>query len=139
MKRIEYLEHTADVLILAHGDNLAEAIAAAADGMFEIITGHSASGDTGVPVTIEVDGADIDSLVIRFLSELVVRHEVDRVVMSDFAVEILPDFRLRATARALPFDESRDSEGCHVKGVPYHLLEISDLDGAASVRVLFDI
>jgi SHS2 domain-containing protein len=139
MKQIEYLEHTADVLILAHGDNLAEAIAAAADGMFEIITGHSSSGATGEPVTIEVDASDIESLVVRFLSELVVRHEIDRVVMSDFAVEMSPGFQLRATARAVPFDESQDSEGSHVKGIPYHLLEINDLDGAASVRVLFDI
>ena len=139
MKRIEYLEHTADVLILAHGDDLAEAIAAAADGMFEIIAGHSSNDATGSPVRIEVDASDIESLVVRFLSELVVRHEIDRVVMSDFTVAILPGFHLRATAKAFPFDESRDSEGSQVKGVPYRLLEISDLDGAASVRVLFDI
>jgi SHS2 domain-containing protein len=139
MKRIEYLEHTADVLILAHGENLAEAMAAAADGMFEIITGHTSSMSGAKTVSIDVVAEDIESLLICFLSELIVRHEVDHVVMADFAVAILPGIHLRATAGVVPFDELRDSGGTHVKGVPYHLLEIHDEPGAASIRVLFDI
>ena len=38
MKRFEFLDHTADVILQGHGDTLAEAFAAAADGLFAVIT-----------------------------------------------------------------------------------------------------
>jgi SHS2 domain-containing protein len=140
MKRFEYLEHTADVLIRAYGDNLAEAFAAAADAMFDIITGHRSGTSAGKAVLVEVEANDEEALLVRFLSELIVRHEVDRVIMSDFSVEIFAGYRLKASAHAEKFVDATHAGGTHIKGVPYHLLEIrKEPSGTASVRVLFDI
>jgi len=41
MKKYEFIEHTADICIKAHGDTLEEAFASDADAMFDIITARS--------------------------------------------------------------------------------------------------
>jgi len=140
VKRFEFVEHTADIAIKAYGNDLAEAYAASADAMFEIIT-------DGAPIThsdefrVRVQSDTRESLLVRFLSELIVIHEVNRVVLSDFEVKLSGEFSLEATARGEPFDSERHAQGQHVKGVSYHMLEIHD-GGPASesfVRVLFDV
>ncbi len=140
MKRYESLEHTADMLIRAYGDSLAEAYAASADALFDIITGHAViTPETST--SFEIEGMDAESLLVRFLSELIVRHEVDRVVMGNFEVNLLSGRKLTAVADVEAFSEQRHAGGMHVKAVAYHLLEISGESplGQSSVQVLFDI
>lgn len=140
MKRFEYLEHTADVLIRAHGDSSAEAYAAAAEAMFDIISGHAILSPQG-QIQVEIEGLDLESLLVRFLSELIVRHEVDRIILGNFLVTRLSGRHLVASADWEPFSDEKHGGGIHVKGVPYHLLEINPEgpSGPASIQVLFDI
>lgn len=128
------------MLIRAYGDTLSEAYAASADALFGIITGHAVLSPRS-SVAFEIEGLDAESLLVRFLSELIVRHEVDRVVMGNFEVHLLSERHLKAVADVEPFSEALHSGGLHVKAVAYHLLQISGdpHDGPASVQVLFDI
>jgi len=140
MKRIEFIDHTADIIIRAYGDTLAEAFAAAADGMFSIIT----DADRIEPrqeVTFSVSSIDRPGLLVAFLSELIVRHEVNRLLLTDFSVEFDGDLSLTVTGRGEVFDNNRHESGLHVKAVTYHMLEVED--GSANepchVQVLFDV
>jgi SHS2 domain-containing protein len=140
MKRFEYREHTADLLIRAYGENLSEAFAAAADALFEIVAGTEKTLASAKSLEIRIQGIDNESLLVRFLSALIARHEIDRVVMRNFTVTLEPGYWLQATARIEPFVDAHHGGGTHIKGVPYHLLEIAEEpDGSASVQVLFDI
>ena len=140
MKRIEFVDHTADIIIRASGDTLAEAFAAAADGMFSIITDTSRI-EPRQEVTFSISSIDRPGLLVAFLSELIVRHEVDRLLLTDFTVVFNGETDLTATGRGELFDRSRHESGMHVKAVTYHMLEIKDGPPGepCHVQVLFDV
>lgn len=140
MKRYEFIEHTADIAIRAYGDSVAEAFACAADAFFEIVTNKSEIQPTQV-VTIEAEGIDIESLLVGFLSRLILTLEVEGWVLTEFRVELVSANRLRATGRGEKFSLNRHGGGLQIKGVSYHMLEIHDGGGRepSFVQVLFDI
>ena len=140
MKRYELIDHTADIAIRAYGDSLGEAFAAAADALFEIITGESPimARET---ITVKVESIDREGVLVGFLSELLVRFEVDRLVLKDFNVSFDSENKLTAMAKGATFDEKIHGHGYHVKGVSYHMMDIFDGEskGVSHVQVLFDI
>lgn len=140
MKHFEFIEHTADIAIRAFGASLDEAFASVADAMFEVIT-DSAEIRRVNERSVTVDSDTVESLLVNFLSELIVLHEVDRVVLTDFTVRISGEYQLTATAWCEPFDASRHAQGHHVKGVSYHMMEVHDGQGRneSYVQVLFDV
>ena len=139
-RRFDYIDHTADIIIKAYGDTLAEAFAAAAEGMFAVIT-DEAEIQPNQRETIEIESIDREGLLVNFLSELIVLHEAQNVVIGQIAVELLSDTRLRADLGIEPFDDDRHAGGSQVKGVSYHMLEIEDAAGdqPAGIQVLLDI
>ena len=140
MKRYELIEHTADIAIKAYGDNLPEAFAAAAGGLFEIMTGGT-DIEAKRNVRLEAKSIDREGLLVGFLSDLLLQFEVEQLVLKDFEVTFERENSLTATAHGERFDEKRHAHGYHVKGVSYHMMEIVDVKGTAPshVQVLFDI
>ncbi|HOD66259.1 MAG TPA: archease [candidate division Zixibacteria bacterium] len=140
MKRFEFLDHTADVILQGHGDTLAEAFAAAADGLFAVITDLDRIAPT-LDLDVAVEAIDREGLLVAFLSELIIRHEVDRIVAKDFAVVLEGDTRLAARGRGEKFDERRHECGMHVKAVSYHMIEVvaGGPGRPARVRVVLDV
>jgi len=139
-KKYEFVDHTADIAVRAHGCDLDEAFANAATAMFDIIT-DGASIDTSTEVTVEIEAIDREGLLVQFLSELILIHEVDRLVFTDFEVSISGTGGLKAVCRGETFSQKKHGGGLHVKGVSYHMMEI--FDGTAGepsyVQVLFDV
>lgn len=141
MKRHEMFEHTADIGFEAYGADLPEAFAAAGEALFSVITGDA----TIIPetdTTIEVESVDLEGLLVGFLSELLVRFEVEQLVLTDFTVVLYGSTRLTAKAKGERFDEQKHGFGHHVKGVSYHLMEIVDNAGSddeSYVKVLLDV
>lgn len=138
MKRFEFLEHTADVIVKAQGNTLEEAFAAAGEAMFDLMT-DSSEITPSKEIKFEVEAPDRESLLVRFLSELIIIHEVDNMVLREVAVTLKDDNRLAAVGRGEHFDSTRHDSGLHIKGVSYHLLEIVEEADKATVQVLFDV
>jgi SHS2 domain-containing protein len=139
MKKYEFKDHTADIIARAYGDSLEEAFASAATAMFDIITGGADIG-TSERRELQAESIDTEGLLVGFLSELIVLHETEDIVLGEFDVTIDGN-RLTAVCRGDRFDLEKHSEGTPVKGVSYHMMEIdSGGDGEpAHVQVLFDI
>jgi SHS2 domain-containing protein len=140
MKRYEFIEHTADIAIRAYGDSLSEAYACAGDAFFEIVT-NKAEIHATTAVTVEAEGMDAESLLVTFLSKLILVLEVEGWVLRDFTVELLSSNRLRGVGRGEKFDADRHGGGLPIKGVSYHMMEIHDggRGEPSFVQVLFDI
>ncbi|MDH4156136.1 MAG: archease [candidate division Zixibacteria bacterium] len=140
MRHYEFVDHTADIAIKAFGESLAEAFAVAAEAMFDIITDKSPV-DGHEEVQIEVEADDLEGLLVVFLSRLIFVHEVDRLVLKDFRVELSGHWRLQATGRGEKFVSSKHGHGNHVKGVSYHMIEVFDgrEKKPSHVQVLFDV
>jgi SHS2 domain-containing protein len=140
MKPYTFKDHTADIIAHATGESLEEAFAAAAQAMFDVITGGADIG-TGLDRTLEVEAIDLEGLLVGFLSDLIVLHETRNEVYREFVVKFSGTNQLSALCRGEKFDPERHGEGTPVKGVSYHLMEIVEgsRDELSSVQVLFDI
>ena len=140
MRRYEFIDHTADAAVKAYGQNIEEAFASAALAMFDIITG-GAEIEPKERTQFAVESIDREGLLVRFLSELIVLHEGEGRVFSDFRVSFEDWFQLTAEMGSEPFDPERHAQGIQVKGVSYYMMEIVDgtPDEPAHVQVLFDI
>ncbi len=136
----EFVEHTADIAIKAYGENLEQAFAVAAGAMFDIMTDGSAISPAET-IEFEVESVDIEGLLVGFLSDLIVLHEVQDYVLTDFEVTFVNKRRLKVTARGETFDDSKHDHGHHIKGVSYHMMEIVEgtSEAPSYVQVLFDV
>ena len=140
MKNYEFKEHTADIIARAYGATLEEAFGNAARAMFDIITG-------GAEIRaidrheIGAESIDREGLLVGFLSQLIVLHETENVVLDRFKVTLEGDRNLTAVCLGETFDSKRHGGGNQVKGVSYHLMEIEkgDEKEPCHVQVLFDI
>lgn len=140
MKRYEFIEHTADIVIKAYGDNLEDAFAAAAEAMFDIITDNSKI-EPKEKVELEVVSDNIESLLVSFLSRLIVVHEVDNLVLGNFDIKFSGKYHLKAYGWGEKFDSKKHKYGHHVKGISYHMIKIFDSKDQkpSYVQVLFDV
>ncbi|UCG61106.1 MAG: archease [Candidatus Zixiibacteriota bacterium] len=136
----EFIEHTADIAIKAYGDSLEQAFAVAASAMFDIMT-DGAAVVSEESIDFDTESVDREGLLVGFLSDLIVLHEVQGYVFGEFEITFFGENRLRARCRGEMFDESRHASGLHVKGVSYHMLEMFDGAGEkpSFVQVLFDV
>lgn len=139
-RRYEFIDHTADVVIRAFGDTLEDAFAEAAHGLFDIIT-DSAPVERQRKIEFSVEAIDRESLLVNFLSQLIVIHEIERLVLGHFNVSFTGQTELRVACYGEQFDAARHGRGIHVKGVAYHMLGIREPSQGceAMVQVLFDI
>ena len=138
-----FLEHTADVGLIAWGRSPAEAFAQAALGMFAIVLGVDplAWDADGRPATLEVEiaGQSWDELLVNWLAELLFHFEIDRLIPRriDFAQCAPP--RCRASVAGIRPGSLAAIAGVGIKAVTYHQLDVQIAPGRAEVRVIFDI
>lgn len=135
MKRFEELEHTADVGIRAYGESLEELFANAAAGMFSLITDVASVRAVG-EYEVRVEARDPKALLFDFLSELLFLHQTEKVLLSEFDVDVGPG-SARARVRGERIDRSRHPLHKDVKAVTYHAMILDPGEGVA--QVIFDI
>jgi SHS2 domain-containing protein len=136
----EFFGHTADIGVLARGATLARLFENASLGLFDLICDRR----TVRPrrrVRLAVEGSGLEDLLVRWLSELLYRHETEGLVFASCRVGRLDRTRFRALGVALgePLDRSRHSPQREVKAVTYHDLRIIRGRSAWRVRIVFDI
>jgi SHS2 domain-containing protein len=137
--RFEIIEHTADAGIVARGATLADAFAAAAEGMYALMVDVGAVRETEAR-DVTAAGADACRLLEHWLLELLFLTETERLVFRRFEVDIAQDgASLRARAFGERLDPERHAVSAAVKGVTRHLTEVTPEDGGVRVRVLFDL
>jgi SHS2 domain-containing protein len=119
----EAVEHTADLAYIARGRSLSELFENAALGMLHFLadprTIRPAEEDS-----IDVQGADLEELLVAWLQEILFRLEVGRRIYRDYRVISIELPRLRAVARGEALDPSRHVLHTDIKAATYHQLRI---------------
>ncbi len=125
--KFEFLEHTADVYIRAHGKTMEEAYENAALAMFEVMT------DTDKTVqmqeeTLEVEAEDQYALLYNWLEALLVKFETENMLFSKFQItnweETDENFKFKAKIWGEKFDPQKHPQMVGVKAVTYHRMVI---------------
>jgi SHS2 domain-containing protein len=133
--RYELLDHTADILIKAHGPSLETCFANAAYAMFDQMVDLERVKSKG-EVEVQIEGEDMEEMLYDMLSELLFIHEVDNVVLSEFEVTFTTN-GLKCSARGEELDLNRHGPRAEIKAVTFHMMEVNEEE--PSVTVLFDI
>jgi SHS2 domain-containing protein len=133
--RYEVLEHTADVMLKAHGSTLEECFENAAYALADQMVDASKVRPE-IEVDFQVEGDDPESLLYNFLSEFLYIRDAKHLVFSHFKVKIERTM-LFCSAKGEKFDKCRHSPRHDVKAVTYHMLQVDQVE--PSVRVILDI
>jgi SHS2 domain-containing protein len=137
-EKFEFLEHTADVYIAAHGATLAEAFENAALAMFEVMT-DTEKVSPDLEDSVEVEAEDEYALLYIWLEVLLVKFETKNMLYSKFKISNIDEtsegFRVRAVVWGEKFNAEKHTQKVGVKAVTYHRMEIiKDID---TVRLEF--
>ncbi len=141
-EKFEFLEHTADVYIAAHGATMEEAFANAALAMFEVMTDTEKTSPDHKDL-VEVEAEDEYALLYSWLEALLVKFEVKGMLYSKFEVtnfkETKDGFKLKATVWGEKFNPEKHPQKVAVKAATYHQMEIIKERDKATLMFILDI
>lgn len=137
-KGFRLLDHPADLGVEAYGSTLAEAFEQAAVALMSVIVDLATVGETETR-TVELTAGDYEHMLVKWLTEVLYLYDGESFVGKRFAVEEIAATHLKATIYGEVFDPHRHKTKLDVKAITYHQLQVEQDQGAASVRVFFDI
>ena len=125
--QFEFLEHTADVYVRAHGTTMEEAYGNAALAMFETMTDSSKIAQTQQE-TLDVEAEDQYALLYNWLEALLVKFETENMLFSKFEItdwkETAESFKFKAKVWGEKFNPQKHPQKVGVKAVTYHLMVV---------------
>jgi SHS2 domain-containing protein len=140
--KFEFLEHTADVYIRAHGKTMEEAYENSALAMFEVMT----DTDKVAPAreeTLEVEAEDQYGLLYNWLEALLVKFETEGMLYSKFQImdwkETEEIFKFKAKVWGEKFDPQKHPQKVGVKAVTYHRMMIMREKDIVILEFILDI
>jgi len=140
--KFEFLEHTADVYVAAHGKTLEEAFENAALAMFEVMT-DTDKVSAVVEDNFEVEAEDEFALLYSWLEALLVSFETKNMVYSQFQIAGIKEtdegFRFKAAAWGEKFSAEKHAQKVGVKAVTYHRMEILKEFNKVTLEFILDI
>ena len=140
--KFEFLDHTADVLIAAHGQTLEQAFENAALAMFEVMT-DTTKIDTVQEETVEVEAEDEYALLYSWLEALLVKFEIKGMLFSKFKIDRIQDtpdgYKLQANVWGEKFNAEKHPQKVAVKAVTYHRMEIIKKHDKITLEFILDI
>ncbi len=136
MKRFRLIEHTADTGLIAYGNNLAEAFANAAYGLFSIIVELNKVREVE-SLAVAVSAEDTEGLLFDWMNHLIYIFDVEHLLFKRFDISKFTEYNLKATCWGERYDSSRHQIKTGVKSATYHMLKV---DGERNtVQVIFDV
>lgn len=138
MQQFRILEHTADVGFEAFGSTREEAFVNAARALFYLIV-ELDTIDPREEVWVQVQGADPESVLVNWLSELLYLQDAEGWLFRDFEIQSLHDDSLSALARGEKFQRSRHQAKLLVKAITYHQLALEKTPRGWRAQVYVDI
>jgi SHS2 domain-containing protein len=140
--KFEFLEHTADVYIRAHGKTLEEAFENAALAMFEVMT-DTEKVSPDMADSVEVEAEDEYALLYSWLEALLVKFETKNMFYSKFKISSIEEtsdgFSIKAAVWGEKFNAEKHPQKVAVKAVTYHRMEIIKEIDKVTLEFILDI
>ncbi len=143
-KKYEFFDVTADVGFWAYGKSLNEVFKNAALAMFDVISDTKLVSETESR-KISIESEDLISLLYDFLEELLIIHEIDLILFSNFDISIekecndrIISYKLKAVAIGEYIDWNVHERKSEVKAVTFHMMDVFYED-IFKARVILDL
>jgi len=137
-KLFEIIDHTADIGINAYGRTLKDLFSNAATALFSLIS-DTEQVQAIETRTVSVSAPDRESLLVRWLNELIYLWDTEHLLLSRFKIARLTSHRLDAECSGERLDPSRHRVHRDVKAATYHMLQINRDSQGYQTRIIFDI
>ena len=134
----EILDHTADLGIQVRGRDMAEILARAGMALADLEY-DPMSVERLIRREIHLEEAERESLLVRWLNELIVLREVADFLWREVDLELDSHGRLRAILVGERFDESRHRPRMGLKAATYHFLQVRQEGDGLLARFIFDV
>jgi len=139
MKRaFKIIDHTADVGIVAYGNDIEELFANAALALFSLIA-EPGNVEASLRFDLEVCGNDRESLLVAWLNELIYLFDVERILFSRFEIESADQVSIKAACYGEHFDPMKHHMKTGVKAATYHMLELDRNGDGYRAQIILDI
>ena len=136
-KEFEFINHTADVGIIAYGADMKETFANAAKALFSLIAELDNVAEV-VHRDIELTAPDQESLLVAWLNELIYLFDTENMLFKRCDITQISQTQLKARSYGDKVDSSKHKIKTGVKAATYHMLKIDKSNGCKA-QVLFDI
>jgi SHS2 domain-containing protein len=127
------LEHTADWEIEVWASDFSELLRQAARGMYSL-SGTHIKQKLRQERKIQLSAPDRESLLVKFLTELLNLSEQEHLGFDEFQIDLQGD-QLQAVVKGAPV-YAQDKE---IKAVTYHNLSIREIKDGLMVNIVFDV
>lgn len=137
----ELLDHTADLAVRFYGESLPELFEVAGITLFSLI-GNIEKASPLNEYHFEIEGADLEDLMINWMRELLYKFNGEDIFLSKFRVLILGEKELEAKAWGEPVDYDRHEIKMEIKAVTYHGIKVEKDSSKGRLwmaEVVFDV
>ncbi len=134
----QVFEHTADLGLRIHADSLQKLFADAAYGFFSIIVENIEEVHAVQEKNFQLKGGQYDYLLFDWLNELLYTFETEKLLFSDFRVQVTPS-GLRAICRGELMDPAVHKMDHEIKAITYHGLKLESKEDGWLAEVIVDI
>ena len=132
-------EHTADIGIEIESPTLSDAFQEVSLSFSEIITGGSLP-EVLTPKEVFLESDSLDSLLVDFLSYLIVLFDTDDFIAGSAKLQISKknSFRLAGKLVGETYNQDKHGYGVEIKAISYHQLLVQE-GPPAHLRVILDL
>ncbi|MBE9503740.1 MAG: archease [Proteobacteria bacterium] len=138
MKKYKIIDHTSDLGFEFYGDHLKELFVVAGEGLFSAII-DCEEVLCVEHFEIELEGADLEDLMVNWLRELLYLHQVKRMLLKRFEILEIDEAKLKGRVSGEKYEERRHNIMREVKAVTYHDLKVKETNGGWMTKVIFDV
>lgn len=138
MERYKLLDHTADIGIIAFGEDISEAFGNAAYAMFDILTDIGKIKEKS-SFEVQVSADNAAELLVVWLNELLYQYEVERFICRRFSIDDMDETSLHALVFGEKIDPVRHEIRTEIKSVTYHQFRVEKTDDGWEAQVIFDV
>jgi 2-amino-4-hydroxy-6-hydroxymethyldihydropteridine diphosphokinase len=135
---VTVVEHTADVALRVAAPDEADLLAAAGDGLADLVLDRAAVAGQS-RVDFEVRGATPEDRLVALLSEIVGRFDADALAPRRTLVRTIDGETVRASIWGETFDPARHGAKTAVKAATYHALRVERTAGGLVCTVTLDL
>ena len=137
-KKYDILDVTADIGIVAYGNNQKSLFENAAIGMFGLIVDPEKI-NVKETINVKVESDNLEDLLVAWLNELLFIFETREFIMKDCRVNEMDEKRLIAKIKGEHFNPDIHPRSVHIKAATYHDLEIKKDNSGWRAKVIFDV
>lgn len=134
----EIIDHTADIGVIVHGRTLKDLFSNAAAALFSLIADLDRIRTIDLR-TVKIGAPDRESLLVRWLNELIYLWDTEHMLFRRFHILRLSSKHLEAQCSGEELDLSRHRVHRDIKAATYHMLQITRNKRGYQTRVIFDI